>query len=67
MKYASKADAENIRSRPITGTIPIKANLNQDNTGIKSTKNMIYRIYQILKYFSKKLITRHIGTQLSDI
>lgn len=44
MKYASKADAENIRSRPITGTIPIKANLNQDNTGIKSTKNMIYHI-----------------------
>lgn len=67
MRYASKADAENIRSRPITETRPIKANLNQDNTGIKSTKNMIYRIYQILKYFSKKLITRHIGTQLSDI
>lgn len=54
MKYASKADAENIRSISITGTIPIKANLNQDNTGIKSTKNMIYRIYQILKIFFKE-------------
>lgn len=46
MKPGNKADAENIRSRPITGTIPIKANLNQDNTGIKSTKNRIYSIYQ---------------------
>lgn len=45
MRYASKADAENIRSRPITETRPIKANRNKDNTGIKSTKNMIYRIY----------------------
>lgn len=44
MRYASKADAENIRSRPITETRPIKANRNKDNTGIKSTKNMIYRI-----------------------
>lgn len=43
MRYASKADAENIRSRPITETRPIKANRNKDNTGIKSTKNMIYR------------------------
>lgn len=54
MRYASKADAENIRSRPITETRPIKANRNKDNTGIKSTKNMIYRIYQILKIFFKE-------------
>lgn len=46
MRYAGEADAENIRSRQITGTIPIKANRNKDNTGIKSTKNMIYRINQ---------------------
>lgn len=47
MRYASKADAENIRSRPITETRPIKANRNKDNTGIKSTKNMI-------SYFTEK-------------
>lgn len=46
MKSAGEADAENIRSRPITGTRPIKVNRNKDNTGIKSTKNRIYRIYQ---------------------
>lgn len=46
MRYAGETDAEDIRSRPITETIPIKANRNKDNTGIKSTKNRIYRINQ---------------------
>lgn len=40
MRYASKADAENIRSRPITETRPIKANLNQDNTGCLTLKKV---------------------------
>lgn len=46
MKSASKADAENIRSRPITGIRPTIVNRKQNNTGIKSTNNRIYRIYK---------------------
>lgn len=53
MRYASKADAENIRSRPITETRPIKANRNKDNTGIKSTKNMIYRLSNTKNIFQR--------------